>query len=123
METILIIASLIVIVFGFLQIILFFKVWGMTNNIARITKYSAPASFEQLVKDVRYGKNSNIEYLLFNALYNDMENVFRTDMGEGYSEVINKYKPLYKMAGIEFPQIFEGIKNDDNWMNTFINIR
>lgn len=36
METILNIVSIIIIVFGILQIILFFKVWGMTNNVSEM---------------------------------------------------------------------------------------
>lgn len=36
METTLNIVSIIIIVFGILQIILFFKIWGMTNNISEI---------------------------------------------------------------------------------------
>lgn len=36
MNTFSIILALIFLVFGILQIILFFKIWGMTNNVARI---------------------------------------------------------------------------------------
>ena len=36
METITIIVSIIIIVFGILEIILFFKIWGMCNNVSRI---------------------------------------------------------------------------------------
>lgn len=36
METTLNIVSIIIIVFGILQIILFFKVWGMTNNVSEM---------------------------------------------------------------------------------------
>lgn len=36
METTLNIVSIIIIVFGILQIILFFKIWGMTNDISEI---------------------------------------------------------------------------------------
>ena len=38
MESILTFISIIFIVFGILQIILFFKMWGMTNNVSRITR-------------------------------------------------------------------------------------
>lgn len=36
MENIAFFTSIIVIVFGVLQIILFFKVWGMTNDVRKI---------------------------------------------------------------------------------------
>lgn len=48
METTLNIVSIIIIVFGILQIILFFKIWGMTNDISEI---------KVMVKD--YIKKSN----------------------------------------------------------------
>lgn len=38
MEGILMFVSVVMIVFGVLQIILFFKMWGMTNNVSRITR-------------------------------------------------------------------------------------
>ena len=40
METITIILGLVMLVFGILQIILFFKVWGMTNETSCSPKYS-----------------------------------------------------------------------------------
>jgi len=38
MEGITLLVSIILIVFGVLQIILFFKLWGMTNNVVKISK-------------------------------------------------------------------------------------
>ena len=35
----LVLTSVIVIVFGVLQIILFFKIWGMTDNVKRLTEH------------------------------------------------------------------------------------
>lgn len=36
MENITLFVSIVIIVFGVLQIILFFKIWGMTNNIKEL---------------------------------------------------------------------------------------
>lgn len=36
MESITLFVSIVIIVFGILQIILFFKIWGMTNNVSKI---------------------------------------------------------------------------------------
>lgn len=55
MEDMLTFTGLVVIVFGILQIILFFKIWGMTNDIREIknkylgktTVYSQPEIVEQ----------------------------------------------------------------------------
>ena len=38
MEGITLFVSIVIIVFGVLQIILFFKLWGMTNNVAEIKR-------------------------------------------------------------------------------------
>lgn len=38
MEGIALFVSIVIIVFGVLQIILFFKLWGMTNNVAELTQ-------------------------------------------------------------------------------------
>ena len=38
MEGIALFVSIVIIVFGVLQIILFFKLWGMTNNVAEIKR-------------------------------------------------------------------------------------
>lgn len=39
MELFTIVIGVVVITFGFLQIVLFFKLWRMTNDVARIRKY------------------------------------------------------------------------------------
>ena len=38
MEGITLFVSIVIIVFGVLQFILFFKIWGMTNNIKELKK-------------------------------------------------------------------------------------
>lgn len=49
METALNFVSIIIIVFGILQIILFFKLWGMTNNISEIKELIKKYSIEEKV--------------------------------------------------------------------------
>ena len=46
METITIILGLVMLVFGILQIILFFKVWGMTNDVSAIREILQPHKTE-----------------------------------------------------------------------------
>lgn len=52
METTLNIVSIIIIIFGILQIILFFKIWGMTNNV-----YSIKNMIESYLKKELKQKN------------------------------------------------------------------
>lgn len=49
MEGILGFVSIIIIIFGILQIILFFKLWGMTNNIFEIKELIKKCSIEENV--------------------------------------------------------------------------
>lgn len=51
METTLDIVSIIIIVFGILQIILFFKVWGMTNDVSELKKMYEEKS-EKLISSI-----------------------------------------------------------------------
>ena len=48
--------SIVIIVFGVLQIILFFKVWGMTNNVSELRKmYDDRICIKKLKKtDIQY---------------------------------------------------------------------
>lgn len=45
MESMLSFISIIFIVFGILQIILFFKIWGMTNDVSKITRILESKAF------------------------------------------------------------------------------
>ena len=56
METTMNIVSIIIIVFGILQIILFFKVWGMTNNVSELKKM-----YEEKSDRLIWGINKIIE--------------------------------------------------------------
>lgn len=59
METTLNIVSIIIIVFGALQIILFFKIWGMTNDVKQI-KESLPNTPDNL-------SPAQMEFIIGNA--------------------------------------------------------
>lgn len=41
--------SIIMLIFGILQIILFFKMWGMTNNVKRLTDYFLNSKKEHII--------------------------------------------------------------------------
>lgn len=49
MEGIMFLVSIIIIVFGILQIILFFKIWGMTNDVKKIRKAISPNKSEDSI--------------------------------------------------------------------------
>lgn len=54
--------SLIIIVFGILQIVLFFKFWGMTNDIRKLTEHFCDTSQEQRLEDKKQEKEEVKEY-------------------------------------------------------------
>lgn len=49
MEGITLFVSIVIIVFGILQIILFFKLWGMTNDVKKIRKAISPNKSEDSI--------------------------------------------------------------------------
>lgn len=57
MEGLFIFAGVIMIIFGFLQIILFFKLWGMTNNIKEIKNLY----FESTTKNAKSDSSKKID--------------------------------------------------------------
>lgn len=73
METTMNIVSIIIIVFGILQIILFFKVWGMTDDVKRIKKNlidGADVSFESAKKELLLG-NTDKAFEIYNKCFID----------------------------------------------------
>lgn len=61
METTLNIVSIIIIVFGILQIILFFKIWGMTNDIREIKNKYINIDYTGIIQDIREIKNQYMQ--------------------------------------------------------------
>lgn len=107
MEGMLTFTGIIIIVFGILQIILFFKMWGMTNNVKCINeklkneKYSY--QFYMIIgekeKAFQIAKEELVIKLLEIGLY--------TSTDEGFIRVakneIPKYIKLIKNTGFEVP--------------------
>lgn len=109
----------IVIIFGVLQIILFFKIWGMTNDVKKLSsRFSIPDKLD-LIKEI-HKKNPRIADLLFDSLYEALSREYLASAN--YDYVKDQYKMLYRKAGIEFPAVFEAIKNDVDWGTQFLRI-
>lgn len=119
MQTFSIVFSIILLIVGILQIILFFKLWGMTNNVRRITTKIASRSQRNLVREVLKG-GSNAENTLFDYLYADLCNTYDEGYG-GFEDVIRDYKKIYEQVGIAFPSVFENIETHDDF-NKILNL-
>ena len=91
MVTFLVLSDLVILVVGILQIILFFKIWGMTNDVRALKKKFtlSPASLStsEILKE-SYKGNPELPNFLFDAVYKDMEAVWndRVTHYDPYSE-------------------------------------
>mgnify|MGYP001783708929 FL=1 len=125
MEGILNFALVIVVVFGILQIILFFKIWEMTNNVKEIVQKmrfpynkeeSSLSEYWSIFLFLLYNKNKDEakDYLL-KVMWNDvyMSAMVNSRTVESFEEYRNKlqeeYQKWFDKLGEKFPT-FENIK-------------
>lgn len=109
----------VVIIFGILQIILFFKLWGMTNNIRDIREKIGARpneTYSQLEKSIwqlllENKKEKAIEFLNCNL---SAELIKSTHWGGETTDNIiqsikNRYRKYYEKLGVPFPEQVEKI--------------
>lgn len=92
-ETTLNIISIIFIVFGVLQIILFFKIWGMTNDVKAMKKdmfnenaFSSMDDMAQYIrKNIVLGNTENVKRILLQNFMDNVENEYKIFL-EGITE-------------------------------------
>lgn len=89
MVTFLVLSDLVILVVGILQIILFFKIWGMTNDVRALKKKFtlSPASLStsEILKE-SYKGNPELPNFLFDAVYKDMEAVWNDRAASVYDQ-------------------------------------
>lgn len=117
MEGVLIITSVVIIVFGVLQIILFFKVWGMTNDVRKI-KNNTINSFNEAHKQIILG-NKDKAFEIYQRLY--VEELIKLselpgDFKYNYPRLVEKYK-------YELSKLGEGYNIDFSEYNEVHKIR
>lgn len=103
MERILLITSIVIIAFGVLQIILFFKVWGMTNDVRKI-KNNTIDSFNEAHKQIIIG-NKDKAFDIYKRLY--VEDLIKIseltgDFKSNYPRLVEKYKYELSKLGDEY---------------------
>lgn len=106
--------TIVLLIFGVLQIILFFKIWGMTNDVNRITK--KPQCEKDKTWNVRrallYGDQELAKRELMDCIISDFEKF--GDGGYGFNcveDIISKYEPAFKQLGMEIPDNLKAIKS------------
>lgn len=113
------IVLLLIIVFGILQIILFFKLWRMTNDVNKIknkiTNLSTPTS---IIRREIKKKNPHMGDILFDSMWHDLEYMYenRNKYYIDYPSRIEHYKKLYEAAGVPFPEDVAAIKTDKDYI-------
>lgn len=115
--------TLLLVVVAILQIILFCKVWGMTNDVDKICKKMLHRnSLPDLIKEAVKG-HPDIKFLLYDAIFYEMEQiVLYTDdehVPARLEDLRTKYKLLYKKAGVQFPEEFKTIKSYQDFKHIF----
>jgi len=111
--------ALLLIVFGVLQIILFFKLWKMTNDVNKIkNKITQPSISISIIRREIKKKNPDIANILFDSMWNAMEYVYenRNKYYVDYSSQIDYFKKLYEQAGVPFPEDVTAIKSDNDYL-------
>lgn len=89
MEGIMFLVSIIIIVFGILQIILFFKIWGMTNNVSSIKKWTEKKLSKEdvLIREAQlYALDGNYECAISNY-----QKAFQLSVIELYENLVSEY--------------------------------
>lgn len=105
--------SIILLIFGVLQIILFFKVWGMTNNVKKIAKKLQCEKDKtwNVRRALLYGDKELAKKELLDCIISDFERF--GDGGYGFDDtkaIIDKYEPAFKQLGIEIPENLRNFK-------------
>lgn len=81
--------SIVMLVFGILQIVLFFKIWGMTNNVLFIKKWTDKKISEEdaLIREAQlYALDGNYEFAISNY-----QKAFKLSVIELYESLVSEY--------------------------------
>lgn len=122
MEDLLTFTGYVMIAFGILQIILFFKVWIMTDDVKKLKNELIGNTDDWTFrKAVLKGDKTLISKMLFNEMfveikeyYNDSspyaEDVKNKIFAENISKLKERYEKKYLKYGIEFPEAVSRIE-------------
>lgn len=104
MENMLLVTSIVIIAFGVLQIILFFKVWGMTNDVRKIRKNIIGNSLDEAHKQIILG-NKDKAFEIYKRLYAEgliTISELPEDFKYNYPRLVEKYKYELSKLGDEY---------------------
>lgn len=126
MEGLMTFTGLVMIAFGILQIILFFKMWGMTNDVRKVSDKFTGDSPKDLKKAILKEDKGRIAEILFDAMFNEMQCCYddsfahvdgEKDFIEQISNLKKEYKDKYLKYGINFPESIDKIEKREDIEN------
>ena len=106
MERISLFVSIVIIVFGVLQIILFFKLWGMTNNVKKIAnKLNSRISWnDQIQIELLKGNKDKAQELLIEKFFIEIWELYVNGIifyNKKYKDIISRYPQLQDVIDFE----------------------
>ena len=98
--------SIVLLVFGVLQIILFFKLWGMTNNVKKIYEKMNADSYRSCMMK---GDKENAYRIAVDSLYKELVECVPAWGSESYflekaAPIIEKYRKMIEETGHKVPE-------------------
>lgn len=102
MEDLMTFTGIVMIAFGILQIILFFKIWGMTNDVSRIWKkidnkdFLSEACLSYIKGNLDETERLANEAFLQEVAYLSKSSKSLNDWTTGYRELKKKYTRIFK---------------------------
>lgn len=129
-------ASFLTLVVAILQIILFFKLWGMTNDVKRIKEKMIPSLSESITEELNIlhlmGKDDECEELILRDFYHKLlesvrqaksrllEDTYATQIDKPIAEVIEVVAKQYAFIGREMPDAIKNLKTYKDFLDTCI---
>lgn len=120
MDVFALIVSIVLLVVSVLNAILFFKIWGMTNNVKKMTEhFTCDDKFDRSFHYLYVvGKHDEIYEMLNKNLYSDLlagiEDNYTDSAFNSYKEkVFDFYKEYYNKVNGRIPESFYGISRSD----------
>lgn len=127
MENMISFVSVIIIIFGILQIILFFKLWGMTNNVGQINeKVKGELSNLDLRWEIRKailkGEKKKAEDLLLDRFFYDLRialSTYNGDRDEDIAKLKGDYEKYYEQINSKLPESIQRLNSTEDFQKVF----
>lgn len=116
--------AIIALVFGVLNIILFFKIWGMTNNVKLLVKhFTEGTKCKDVGGEIRLAKmrgmpHSQIQEMLVERMSAEIIKEFYSGNG-GIGNVTTKWRKIFNNVDVEMPDSLKQIKTAEDVINLY----